>query len=94
MRLLFNFFVSVVFLGWSLCVLSCGILVFPVIGEVSKNWKDGLKIFFLGLFYLFVHVEQILFFKFIFPMLQKILFSIRILIGPVLILGFPFSLFV
>ena len=50
MRLLFNFFVSGVFLGWSLCVLSCGILVFPVIGEVSKNWKDGLKnIFFWGL---------------------------------------------
>ncbi|GEM_PF-980076 len=43
MRLLLNFFISGIAFGWSLCVLSCSILIFPAIGEISYNWKQGLK---------------------------------------------------
>ncbi len=43
MKLLLNFFISGILFGWSLCVLSCGILIFPVIGGISLNWKQGLK---------------------------------------------------
>ncbi|MEM2090029.1 MAG: sulfite exporter TauE/SafE family protein, partial [Candidatus Pacearchaeota archaeon] len=43
MKLLLNFLISGVALGWSWCILSCGILIFPAIGDISSNWKQGLK---------------------------------------------------
>ncbi|MCM8804278.1 MAG: sulfite exporter TauE/SafE family protein [Candidatus Omnitrophica bacterium] len=43
MKFLLNFFLSGIALGWSWCILSCGILIFPVIGDISSDWKQGLK---------------------------------------------------
>lgn len=43
MRIILSFFISGVVLGWSLCVLSCGILIFPSVGNISSNWKEGFK---------------------------------------------------
>ncbi|MCM8808063.1 MAG: sulfite exporter TauE/SafE family protein [Candidatus Omnitrophica bacterium] len=47
MKLLFNFLLSGILVGWSLCILRCGLLLIPSIGNVSLSWKDGLKNGFL-----------------------------------------------
>jgi len=51
MNLYLYFFISGIVLGTSLCVVSCGLLLFPLIGRESSNWKEGVKnglIFGLG----------------------------------------------
>ncbi len=42
MRLYLYFFLSGIGVGFSFCLLSCGILLFPVVGEGSLNYKSGL----------------------------------------------------
>lgn len=42
MRLYFYFLLSGITVGFSFCLLSCGLLLFPVAGEGSLNYKQGL----------------------------------------------------
>jgi len=43
-NLLFQFFLSGLILGSSLCLLSCPFFLFPIIARESKTWKEGIKI--------------------------------------------------
>lgn len=42
MNLYLYIFISGLLIGFSLCTFSCGILIFPVSGIKSINWKNGL----------------------------------------------------
>ncbi len=42
MKLYGYFFLSGIIFGFSFCLLNCGLLLFPVVGEGSFNYKQGL----------------------------------------------------